>query len=240
MQASFGGAAFLNSVAFAAVYCSIVANEASTGGGIYSQLSLLRLTSILLSKNNATKGGGGGLYIGLSSVLYLNLSSLSYNNALRSPGGGLFLDNSKAELRLVQIVDNNANGALVSVTKGACSAVGGCISTPEYGKGPYPQGECTFVVAKEGVLIVTSFDLFTADSLNINGEEKYTGFDGPNGVTVSAGDSIGFDGSSARGNAGFLICLDVPPSSGTLSYCEHHDLFSLNFVLRRRRLSFEL
>ncbi len=91
------------------------------------------------------------------------------------------------------------------------------MSTSNYGKGPYPWVDCTFVVAKEGALIVTSFDLNTDDSLNIPGEEKYTGFDGPNGVTVSAGDSIGFDVISAGGNAGFMICLDVPPSSGTSS-----------------------
>ena len=121
--------------------------------------------------------------------------------------------------------------------------MGGCISTPEYGKGPYPQGECTFVVAKEGVLIVTSFDLDTSDSLNIPGEEKYSGFNGPNGVTVSAGYSIGFSGSNARGNAGFMICLDVTPSSGTgptSFYSDFHDLFSLNFVFRWRRIYFKL
>ena len=103
---------------------------------------------------------------------------------------------------------------LVTLTSGECSAVGSCITTPNF-PNRYPSDtECTWRTSASNVsavLSVTTFDLESGyDLLSITGPgstiRSFSGNEGPEGAVVGPGQVITFTSDFGMGS-GFEICF---------------------------------
>ena len=104
---------------------------------------------------------------------------------------------------------------LVTLTSGECSAVGSCITTPNF-PNRYPSDtECTWRTSASNVsavLSVTTFDLESGyDLLSITGPgstiQSFSGNEGPEGAVVGPGEVITFTSDFGMEYSGFEICF---------------------------------
>lgn len=69
-------------------YLNIINNKADYGGGVYCKSGLPKITNVRISKNNASRDGGGLYSVGSKYGFTINSSKITDNLAIR--GGGIF------------------------------------------------------------------------------------------------------------------------------------------------------
>jgi len=167
--------------------------------------------------NNYAGSKGGGIYVsGYSIFVNIDTSSI-FQNTVKSFGGGLYVEGGDVTVKNTLIYENTANSAVFNLTQNsseACSTYGGCFFSGNYPK-PYGLNEhCGFEALADGVLEVKSFSTEgNVDILEFNGV-KYSIIDGPDGVSVSAGDILEWSTDDNLELEGFEICFEDPANGG--------------------------
>ncbi|GMI42721.1 hypothetical protein TrCOL_g6320 [Triparma columacea] len=88
---------------------------------------------------------------------------------------------------------------------GQCTVNGNCFSSLNYGD----DERCTFTMGNGGVLNVVSFNIYSRyDYLTVDGVQYWE--NGPQGVSVSAGQDITWYSSGSYTDTGFEICVGDP------------------------------
>ena len=105
---------------------------------------------------------------------------------------------------------NADGGSQFEVKSGNCTTVGKCFQSPNYGIGNYGNNNlCSIKVLGVGTgekLYSIAFDTQKIDKLTI-GEDDYSGYVGPNNVTVSTGDVMTWSSDADQSYTGFQVCL---------------------------------
>jgi hypothetical protein len=91
-------------------------------------------------------------------------------------------------------------------SSGNCAVNGNCFSSLDYGN----NEQCTFTMGEDGALNVISFETESNyDELTVGGIQ-YDGTNGPQGISVSAGEEITWSSDGGITRAGFEICVGNP------------------------------
>jgi predicted outer membrane repeat protein len=88
---------------------------------------------------------------------------------------------------------------------GQCAVDGNCFSSLDYDS----DEMCTFTMGEDGVLNVISFETESDYDMLTVGESEYSGMNGPQGISVFAGDEITWYSDESETRAGFEICVAV-------------------------------
>jgi len=90
---------------------------------------------------------------------------------------------------------------------GECQVEGDCISSPEFPNNYLSSDMCAVTVLKAGTIHVQHFDTQKdRDVFTVQGT-AYSGFQGPEGITVQVGDGIKWSTDSGVTDSGWRICI---------------------------------
>ena len=124
---SSGGGIYSNKSTMRITNCTLTLNQANYGGGIYADSSSLTIDHCVFTKNSA--GHGGGIYTRESPSTLTNCTLTNNNSA--SYGGGIYINNSSSTLTGCAVANNSSaiNGGGIynhysNVTFTACKVIG--------------------------------------------------------------------------------------------------------------------
>ncbi|GMI32159.1 hypothetical protein TrCOL_g6757 [Triparma columacea] len=149
----------------------------------------------------APAGAKRAMRLGVFGKFLLGLSVLANLIAAEELRGGISVAEERRKLAITLSGSNLGN----------CVVNGNCFSSL-----PYTNSEvCEFTTDVAGVLSVSSFATEANwDKLTVGGV-MYDGTDGPDGVSVAAGDTISWFSDSYVSMAGFEICIGAPCTATT-------------------------
>eukprot|EP00854_Cymbomonas_tetramitiformis_P004477 gene4477-5489_t len=140
----------------------------------------------------------------------VNATTASYADAdqLRF---GIHLRYDGDEQLLVHGVNPRVSSAgALEVLSGSCTAVDGCVRSPNYPQNYGANEICTMQASQEGYLDVHFFNIHATDGLYVD-DVKYEGDSMP-ALYVDAATALRYESDGAGSAAGFYICLtgDLP------------------------------
>ena len=132
------------------------------GGGFYSTIAHVNMTSVVFENNNALIDGGGAYVNGLKSIVMIHLNLAKFrSNTVMQKGGGMFLSVAKVGFFSSLFANNRANsegGGIFLTEGGAYTAL---IKDCNFVENESPRG---FAFSASKVAVVVSQSTFRSNS----------------------------------------------------------------------------